>query len=114
MPRSKVSKNAPTHGVDRPDTTAHRDRNELPPTTAEMSSTDSPDISAFETETNGLAGHRGAAGAKMTQTAPGDASNLDLSEKIKELVRLAQEQGYLTYGDINDALPDGAITPEQL
>jgi hypothetical protein len=37
-----------------------------------------------------------------------------LSEKIKELVRLAQEQGYLTYGDINDALPDGAITPEQL
>ncbi len=30
----------------------------------------------------------------------------NLTEKIKELVRLAQEQGYLTYSDINDALPD--------
>jgi hypothetical protein len=32
-------------------------------------------------------------------------SGVDLTEKIKELVRLAQEQGYLTYNDINDALP---------
>ena len=28
-------------------------------------------------------------------------SGFDLTEKIKELVRLAQEQGYLTYNDIN-------------
>jgi RNA polymerase primary sigma factor len=41
-------------------------------------------------------------------------SGLDLTEKIKELVRLAQEQGYLTYSDINDALPDGAVTAEDL
>jgi len=38
----------------------------------------------------------------------------DLTEKIKELVRLAQEQGYLTYGDINDALPDNLVTAEDL
>jgi RNA polymerase primary sigma factor len=38
----------------------------------------------------------------------------EVAEKIKELVRLAQEQGYLTYGDINDALPDALITPEDL
>src|SRR6185436_12208651 len=38
----------------------------------------------------------------------------EISEKIKELVRLAQEQGYLTYGDINDALPEGMATPEDL
>jgi RNA polymerase primary sigma factor len=38
----------------------------------------------------------------------------DLSDKIKELVRLAQEQGYLTYTDINDALPDSVVTPEEL
>jgi RNA polymerase primary sigma factor len=37
-----------------------------------------------------------------------------LSEKLKELVSLAQEQGYLTYGDINDALPDEWVTPEVL
>ncbi|MHC1768258.1 MAG: RNA polymerase sigma factor RpoD [Verrucomicrobiia bacterium] len=40
--------------------------------------------------------------------------SLDLSEKIKELVRLAQEQGYLTYSDINDALPDSIVTPDEL
>jgi RNA polymerase primary sigma factor len=38
----------------------------------------------------------------------------DIAEKIKELVRLAQEQGYLTYNDINDALPDTVISPEEM
>jgi RNA polymerase primary sigma factor len=42
------------------------------------------------------------------------AAGLDLTEKIKELVRLAQEQGYLTYTDINDALPDAVISAEDL
>jgi RNA polymerase primary sigma factor len=41
-------------------------------------------------------------------------SGVELTEKIKELVRLAQEQGYLTYGDINDALPDNLVTAEDL
>ena len=35
-------------------------------------------------------------------------------QKIRELVRLAQEQGYLTYSDINDALDDTVVTPEDL
>ncbi len=39
---------------------------------------------------------------------------LDLAEKVKELVRLAQEQGYLTYNDINDALPDGVVSADEL
>src|SRR5262249_30713146 len=39
---------------------------------------------------------------------------LDIAEKVKELVKLAQEQGYLTYNDINDSLPDTIITPEDL
>jgi RNA polymerase primary sigma factor len=37
-----------------------------------------------------------------------------VAEKIKDLLRLAQEQGYLTYDDINDALPDEVVTPEVL
>jgi RNA polymerase primary sigma factor len=41
-------------------------------------------------------------------------SGLDLTEKFKELVRLAQEQGYLTYNDINDALPDAMNSPEEM
>jgi len=38
----------------------------------------------------------------------------EVADKVKELVRLAQEQGYLTYSDLNDALPDTLITPEDL
>src|SRR5260370_36897864 len=50
----------------------------------------------------------------QSQTAiPGEV-NVEVAEKIKELVRLAQDQGHLTYGDINDALPDTLLTPETL
>jgi RNA polymerase primary sigma factor len=38
----------------------------------------------------------------------------ELGEKVKELVRLAQEQGYLTYGDINEVLGEGATSPGEL
>jgi len=37
-----------------------------------------------------------------------------VADKVNELLRLAQEQGYLTYDDINDALPDEFVTPELL
>ncbi|MBI3191053.1 MAG: RNA polymerase subunit sigma, partial [Pedosphaera parvula] len=56
---------------------------------------------------------QGGNGAVLTETIKSQ-SGLDLTEKIKELVRLAQEQGYLTYSDINDALPDSVVTPEDL
>ncbi len=45
---------------------------------------------------------------------PSPKSAVGLAEKVKELVRLAQEQGYLTYSDVNDALPDNIVTAEEL
>jgi RNA polymerase primary sigma factor len=36
------------------------------------------------------------------------------NQKLKELIALASEQGYLTYDDINDALPESAVSPEEL
>ncbi len=39
---------------------------------------------------------------------------IDVTEKIKELVKLSQEQGYLTYGDINDVLSDGLVSADEL
>ncbi len=39
---------------------------------------------------------------------------LSFAETIKDLVRLAREQGHLTYEDLNDALPDGVASPEDL
>jgi RNA polymerase primary sigma factor len=41
-------------------------------------------------------------------------SGVDLTEKVRELVILAKEQGHLTYDDVNDALPDSVVTPEDL
>ncbi|MBO5683677.1 MAG: sigma-70 family RNA polymerase sigma factor, partial [Akkermansia sp.] len=38
-------------------------------------------------------------------------NNPVVQEKIKELIRQAQEQGYLTYDDINDVLPHDVIDP---
>jgi len=43
-----------------------------------------------------------------------NGSDPALSEQIKELVRLAREQGHLTYNDINEALPENGVTPEIL
>src|SRR2546421_9310185 len=39
---------------------------------------------------------------------------LNLDEKTKDLLRLAREQGHLTYEDLHDALPQDIATPEEL
>jgi RNA polymerase primary sigma factor len=41
-------------------------------------------------------------------------TGLDLPQKIKELLRLAKEQGHLTHDDVNDALPEDIATPADL
>src|ERR1035441_998593 len=38
----------------------------------------------------------------------------DLTQKVKDLLCLAKEQGHLTYDDLNDALPDDLVTPADL
>ena len=41
-------------------------------------------------------------------------AGVDLTEKIQELINLAHERGYLTADDINDALGDNHITPDDI
>jgi RNA polymerase primary sigma factor len=41
------------------------------------------------------------------------ATGIDLTETVKTLLHLAQENGYVTYDDINDILPDG-LNPDDL
>lgn len=38
----------------------------------------------------------------------------ELMEKMKELVKLSREQGYLTYNDINESLPTDLIDPDEI
>ena len=42
-----------------------------------------------------------------------NAVGIDLTETVKTLLHLAQENGYVTYDDINDILPDG-LNPDDL
>src|SRR5207247_2460732 len=41
-------------------------------------------------------------------------SGADLGEKIKDLIRLAREQGYLTFDDVYEALPETVISADGL
>jgi RNA polymerase primary sigma factor len=75
--------------------------------------------SADTPHANGLTGPAGllannghSAGAAPVTFSPDRAA--EIAEKVKELVRLAQEQGYLTYNDVNEALPDSMISGEEL
>jgi RNA polymerase primary sigma factor len=63
--------------------------------------------------------------AKLRKTEPAPPAGLEksgvvadpavaLAEKIKELVRLAQEQGQLTFEDVNEVLTEEFSTPAQL
>src|SRR5437660_4049088 len=53
-------------------------------------------------------------GARLDANLIRTKSGVDLTEKIRELLILAKEQGHLTYDDINDALPETILTPDEL
>ena len=60
----------------------------------------------------------GAPTAPLATGPMGEIANItmtrvDLNETMKALVHLAHENGYLTYDDINDLLPEG-LSPEEL
>jgi RNA polymerase primary sigma factor len=52
------------------------------------------------------------AGAPAAIELPAGSSNIN--EKIRYLIRLSKEQGYLTFDDINDALPESVDNPEDI
>jgi RNA polymerase primary sigma factor len=41
-------------------------------------------------------------------------SEVDLQARIRELIKLAKEQGYLTFDDLNEALPEGLTDADDL
>jgi RNA polymerase primary sigma factor len=64
-------------------------------------------------------GHKNPASPQKTpvpplqNTGPTSPSIVDLTETIKTLLHLSQENGYVTYDDINDILPDN-LHPDDL
>jgi RNA polymerase primary sigma factor len=53
-------------------------------------------------------------GAGLDAASIKTKSGVDLTEKIREFLILAKEQGHLTNDDINDALPETIVTPDDL
>ena len=47
------------------------------------------------------------------QPSPGIDSP-EIQEKIRDLIKLAKEQGYLTFDDLNEALPDTVNEPDEM
>jgi RNA polymerase primary sigma factor len=118
MARSKVSKTTPKPCQDQPapaseaeDHVAGRSSGGNSAEPPACAATDEV-ASADGVEKNGKPQAPGGGAESALQNPEGHAA--DIAEKIKELVRLAQEQGYLTYSDITDALPEALITPEDL
>ncbi len=57
---------------------------------------------------------RGAAPAAKAANAVPLQSEADLQARIRELIKLAKEQGYLTFDDLNEALPEGLTDADDL
>ncbi len=51
---------------------------------------------------------------KLDKSVLTQTETTDLQDKVRDLVLLAKEQGYLTYDDINDALPNNIVEPKEL
>ena len=56
----------------------------------------------------------GSRPASAATSPASPATSFDLASRLKDLIRLAREQGHLTYDDLHDALPTGVATPEDM
>ena len=45
---------------------------------------------------------------------PGGIDHPEIQEKLRELIKLAKEQGYLTFDDLNEALPEQLTDPDEM
>ena len=55
-----------------------------------------------------------AAPTRVNQIRPGGIAPDDLQARIRDLTKLAKEQGYITFDDLNDALPEAVTDAEEL
>ena len=112
MVKSKASK--ASSGCEKKDAAVPRSN------TVSRLSTHSNGSDSAVAQPNGISGRELVAVlASHRNQANGDApkvflSEVDLAEKIKDLVRLSQEQGHLTHSDLYDAFPGNAVSAEVL
>jgi len=59
-------------------------------------------------------GHRPVEPQAPVEKGPRSLEQPEIAEKLRELIKLAKEQGYLTFDDLNEALPDSINDPEEM
>jgi RNA polymerase primary sigma factor len=112
---SKLSNGADKPGrvAQRPDPVKGRPRRRFIISAKAAGRTDSPPHSVQNGTNKGAAPVAKVLPGGKPGTPGVPPSPVDLAETIKTLLHLAQENGHITYDDINDILPDG-LSPEDL
>lgn len=57
---------------------------------------------------------RKTAAAQPVSPQPVNIDSPEIQEKIRDLIKLAKEQGYLTFDDLNEALPESVNEPDEM
>src|SRR5437879_10808108 len=72
-------------------------------------------IAAFESKriTQLVRARRTTPGALLKSKTEADTA-AEIQLRLRELIKLAKEQGYLTFDDLNEALPDGITDANEL
>lgn len=70
--------------------------------------------SRTEKKATGKTAQPGAEGAQTAEVTQMRINREEWNARLKTLIRLAQEKGYLTYDDINNAVPETVINHEEL
>src|SRR5207248_1838347 len=72
-------------------------------------------IAAFKSKriTSLVRARRNGADVLLKSKSEADAAN-EIQVRLRELIKLAKEQGYLTFDDLNEALPDGITDANEL
>jgi len=76
------------------------------------SSSESPKSSKKESKKSGAS--QNAAPPTQEFGTAAQLENADLQEKIRELIKLAKEQGYVTFDDLNELLPETVHEPDDI
>ncbi len=88
------------------DTTAHSKNGKV--------ATKSPPVSHPEEKPKAGKATKKEKAVQPAATAISVIDQPDVQEKLRELIKLAKEQGYLTFDDLNEALPDNVNDPDEM
>jgi len=108
-PKATARKTASAKGGSTKSVSKTTSKSAKPKITAAKKSTASP-----AKKTNPKVSSSKIAASKVSNDAEPHALDDEVTEKVRELIHLSSEQGFLTYKDVDKALPKIADKPEEL